>query len=328
METGKRAKSRKADQELTESELQYQSLFETAQNGILIIDGDTGKIKDVNPFLLQMLGYPRDELLGKQLWEIGAFKDIKRSKEAYEELRKNNYVRYQDLPMETKDGQSFIVEFISNVYYVNHDRIIQCSIRDITSYNLIQEELNKQRAFLRQVIDSSNNLVFVKDSDDRYLLVNRPLAAAYGSTSEAMEGKTDVELGGQAEEYAQYRQDDIEVLQSGKKKIIPEERFTWPSGEVHYYQTTKIPLIGEKGIYDRILGISVDITGRKLLEQKLTEMATHDALTGLPNRTLLLDRCSIALANAQRNKKRVVIMSLDLDFFKNVNDTLGHDMGG
>ncbi|MBW2493047.1 MAG: PAS domain S-box protein [Deltaproteobacteria bacterium] len=126
------------------SETRYRRLFETAKYGILILDANTGKIADVNPFLVEMLGYSKEEFIGKELWEIGAFKDIKASKEAFKKLQKEEYVRYEHLPLETKDGHKVDVEFISNVYTVDHTKVIQCNIRNITARKEVEEEI-KQR---------------------------------------------------------------------------------------------------------------------------------------------------------------------------------------
>jgi PAS domain S-box-containing protein len=89
---------------LQDSEARYRRLFEAAQDGILILDAETGLITDVNPFLVELLGYSHEEFLGKELWEIGLFKDIEASKNAFRELQTKHYVRYQDLPLETKGG--------------------------------------------------------------------------------------------------------------------------------------------------------------------------------------------------------------------------------
>jgi len=86
-------------QALRDSEARYRRLFETAQDGILILDAQKGSITDVNPFLMKLLDYSRQEFLGKALWDIGLFKDIDASKEAFKELQANLYVRYEDLPL-------------------------------------------------------------------------------------------------------------------------------------------------------------------------------------------------------------------------------------
>jgi PAS domain S-box-containing protein len=113
------------------SELRYRRLFETAQDGILILDANTGKIIDVNPFLLDLLDYPFESMIGLQLWEIGLFEDIAANQAAFEKLRTEEYIRYENHPLRTKAGKQIQVEFVSNVYFVGSDKVIQCNIRDI-----------------------------------------------------------------------------------------------------------------------------------------------------------------------------------------------------
>lgn len=125
----------------TASELRYRRLFETAQDGILILDFKTGQIEDANPFLTHLLGYSREELVGKRLWEIGAIIDKKSSLEAFAVLQDKGYIRYEDLPLMTKAGVIINVEFVSNAYGVNGDRVIQCNIRDITERKKIDKQL-------------------------------------------------------------------------------------------------------------------------------------------------------------------------------------------
>ena len=118
---------------LAASEIRYRRLFETAKDGILILDADTGRITDANPFLQDLLGYSHAELLGKRLWEIGPFRDIAASRGAFSKLQKKKYIRYDNLPLETKGRRHKHVEFVSNVYRENGTRVIQCNIRDITA---------------------------------------------------------------------------------------------------------------------------------------------------------------------------------------------------
>src|SRR5437867_5874776 len=114
------------------SELRYRRLFETAQDGILILDANSGEIMDVNPFLIDLLDYPFEELRGRKLWEIGQFKEIAANRAAFEALQQNEYIRYENLPLRRRDGKEIQVEFVSNVYWVETDKVIQCNIRDIT----------------------------------------------------------------------------------------------------------------------------------------------------------------------------------------------------
>jgi diguanylate cyclase (GGDEF)-like protein/PAS domain S-box-containing protein len=135
-------------QKIKTSELRYRRLFEAAQDGILILDAETGAITDVNPFLIKMLGYSREEFIQRKLWEVGAFQDVKASQEAFEALQKNEYIRYDDLPLKTKSGRLIDVEFVSNVYLVDGEKVIQCNIRDITERKRAQEALLESQALL------------------------------------------------------------------------------------------------------------------------------------------------------------------------------------
>jgi two-component system, cell cycle sensor histidine kinase and response regulator CckA len=121
-----------SEEALRASESRYRRLFEAAQDGILILDAKTGLITDVNPFLVKLLSYSHEEFLGKALWEIGPFKDIEASKTAFLELQEKGYVRYKDLPLQTRDGQSINVEFVSNIYEEDGKKVVQCNVRDIT----------------------------------------------------------------------------------------------------------------------------------------------------------------------------------------------------
>ena len=134
-------KRKLADELLIASEIRYRRLFESARDGILILDAETGMIVDVNPYLVELLGYSTEQFHGKKIWEIGIFSDIIANKSKFLELQQNEYVRYDDLPLKTIDGRQIAVEFVSNVYEVNNQRVIQCNIRDITKRKLIEKEI-------------------------------------------------------------------------------------------------------------------------------------------------------------------------------------------
>ena len=123
---------KRSEQRLKASEVGYRRLFETTQDGIFILDAETGKITDANPYLEQLLGYTRTEFIGKRLWEIAPFRDKKANQAAFATLKENGYISYADLPLAAKSGHDVDVEFVSNVYVVGNQRVIQCNIRDIT----------------------------------------------------------------------------------------------------------------------------------------------------------------------------------------------------
>jgi PAS domain S-box-containing protein len=126
---------------LYKSESRYRRLFETAQDGILILDAETAEIHDVNPFLTNLLGYSREQFLGKKLWELGPFKDSGASKSGFSELKDTGYIRYENLPLETSDGRAINVEFVSNVYLVDDQKVIQCNVRDISDRVVAEKKI-------------------------------------------------------------------------------------------------------------------------------------------------------------------------------------------
>jgi PAS domain S-box-containing protein len=134
------------------SEKQYRRLFESAKDGILIIDADTGQVDDANPFLLSLIGYTYDRVYGKHLWELGVFKDIAESKEAFKTLQDNQYIRYENLPLLTLDGRHIEVEFISNVYLVDGKKVIQCNIRDITERKQAERIMAENETRMRKIM--------------------------------------------------------------------------------------------------------------------------------------------------------------------------------
>ena len=122
------------------SEIRYRKLFETAKDGILLIDPVTEKIIDANPYLLELTGYSLQETVGKKLWELGALEDVDVARAIFQKLQTNGYVRYEDLPLKTKDGREIDVEFVSNLYPINSVSMIQCNIRDITDRKITEKK--------------------------------------------------------------------------------------------------------------------------------------------------------------------------------------------
>jgi PAS domain S-box-containing protein len=133
----------RADHAIRESELRYRRLFETASDGILILDQNTGNVIDANPFMTELLGYEHGFFLGKELWEIGLFKDIPANHAAFRELQAKGYIRYDHLPLQTKASGKVEVEFVSNGYEVDGRKVIQCNIRERTEASRLEQKIKR-----------------------------------------------------------------------------------------------------------------------------------------------------------------------------------------
>jgi len=145
---------KQAEKSITVSETRYRRLFESARDGILILDAETGKIMDVNQFLIELLGYSREQFIEKAIWEIGFFKDIVANHDKFLELQQKEYIHYENLPLETANGLQIYVEFVSYVYSVSNHKVIQCNIRDITERLRAEELIKNNEKRFRELIET------------------------------------------------------------------------------------------------------------------------------------------------------------------------------
>ncbi len=198
--------------------------------------------------------------------------------------------------------------------------------RNITERKHAEQEWKAERALFRAMIDQVPDYLFVKDTDSRFVVVNRAVAADIGLQPDDLMGKTDFELH-RRELAAKFFADEQKVVSSGEPLLDIEEYVVSPSGKKQWLSTSKVPLRDEKNEVIGIVGISRNINERKRAEDQIRFLALHDVLTGLPNRSLLMDRLAQALLQAERSNARATVIFIDLDNFKLVNDSLGHNAG-
>jgi len=172
------------------SESRYRRLFETAQDGILLLNADTAQIEDVNPYLIEMLGYSHAEFLGKKLWEVGSFADIAQSKEMFEVLQTQGYVKYKDLPLKTKAGAKIPVEFVSNSYDCAGIKVIQCNIRNISERKADQAKILRHTQ-LYSALSQCNKAIVHCTSEEELFLETCRAAVLYGGMKMAWIGFID-----------------------------------------------------------------------------------------------------------------------------------------
>src|SRR5664280_846015 len=196
--------------------------------------------------------------------------------------------------------------------------------RDITERKQAQEETQRERAFFDQLVETAPEGIAIADPQGRVMRVNAEFVRMFGYGVDEVVGQYLDDLVAPPARQEEAKALTRSTIQGGKNLLETVRRRK--DGTL-----VDVSLIGASilvaGKQEAVYAIYRDITERKQAEQKLEEMATHDFLTGLPNRALLLDRFTIAAALARRNRSSLAVISLDLDKFKSINDTLGHDAG-
>ncbi|MCF7890035.1 PAS domain S-box protein [Candidatus Bipolaricaulota bacterium] len=263
---------KEAKENLKESEQRYRRLFETAQDGMLILNADTGKIIDANPFIRNLLGFSKHELVGKQLWQIGKFQDIVENRDKFKKLVEEGYIRYEHLPLKTKSGEEASVEFVSNTYEVNSQKIVQCNIRDVTERKEANEKLEKAVKQFRQAFQFAPYPMMIHAEDSQVIAINDAWLDITGCEGE------DISTISDWTEKA-YEEAKNNVTEHIEKLYELEERFDegeyeirTKEGETRVWDFSSAPL--GKAIGDErrlVLSMAVDVTARKKVMSELKE---------------------------------------------------------
>jgi len=239
---------------LQDSEKRYRRLFESAKDGILILDADTGKVVDVNPFLLQLLGYSYNAICGQYIWELGVFKDVAASKDAFKTLQDNEYIRYDDLPLETLDGRPIAVEFVSNVYLVDHSKVIQCNIRNITE----RKRAEAERKRLMTAIEQVGEAIVITDAQGIIQFINPAFERTTGYSREEAVGQNPSILKSDKQDELFYRNlwDTISAGRTWVGRIVNKRK----DGTLYTEETTISPVRNTSGQIVNYVAVKRDLT--------------------------------------------------------------------
>jgi two-component system cell cycle sensor histidine kinase/response regulator CckA len=266
---------KQAVEALKASEARYRRLFETAQDGILILDAHSGRIVDVNPFLIHLLDYPREEFIGKTLWDMGPFKQVEASKAAFRQLQDKEYVRYDNLPLEARNGRLVNVEFVSNVYRVDGESVIQCNIRDITGRRRAEDDLRKSEERFSKAFHLSPLAVAIStETDGRYLDVNEAFLLMLGYEREEVIGRTAAELSCWAR--PSHRLEMISKLRGGGSVTGLQTQYTTSKGQIREAEVSA-ELIELDG-HACVLAIIRDVTEGQRLEMQFRQAQKMEAV--------------------------------------------------
>jgi PAS domain S-box-containing protein len=242
-----------------------------AMPGISILNPD-GRYERVNDAYVQMMGYQPDELVGAG-WELTVVPDdVQKAREACQRMLSVGKADFEAQALR-KDGSTFFKQVLmvkrtdAKGNFVGH----HCFMRDITERKRAEKQIQRSEAFLRQVIDTDPNFIYVKDREGRFTLANKAVADAYGTTVENLMVKTDADFNANPDEVEQFHQVDLSVMDTLQEHVIPEEKMTDAAGQVRWLQTVKRPIESEDGRVNHVLGVATDITARKRAEAELRE---------------------------------------------------------
>ena len=286
----------------------FRLAVEASSNATVMVN-DQGQIVLVNQQTETLFGYSRKELIGQSVELL--VPERFRANHPHERARfvaapqARTLGVGRDLCALRKDGSEVLVEIGLTPIDTPEGLLVLTSIVDISARRQAEEALEKERAFLRQVIDIDPNFIFAKDREGRFTLVNQAIADAYGTTVEGLIGKTDADFNSNRDEVEYFHSKDLEVIDSLQERFIAEEKLTDAGGKVRWLQTVKRPIIEETGMANQVLGASTDITMRKTVETELRQQ--RDELAHV-SRVSLMGELAASLAH-ELNQPLTAILS-------------------
>jgi diguanylate cyclase (GGDEF)-like protein/PAS domain S-box-containing protein len=315
-----------AEEKLRASEERFRTIFESVNDAIVVVDVATTSLVDCNPRLGEMFGYTREELFSRDLAGLVADVPPYTLADAAARAAAGETIAFEWL-CRNKSGHDFwLVGSLRRAHFGGRD-VLLATARDETERKRDETALQKSHQIVEAILNTVAARIFWKDKNLIYLGCNDAFARDAGfSQRKDIVGKDDYQMGWR-DQADLYRGDDRAVIESGRGKFLIEEPQTSAEGKIITLLTSKVPLRDASDQIVGVLGTYIDITERKQLEEKLIRTARYDFLTDLPNRAVFVEELGRVIARARRDGRSFAVLYLDLDHFKDVNDTLGHPAG-
>ncbi len=304
-----------------ENNRQYnRMLFDESQVGLALTDMN-GKMIDINPFFSKLIGYTREEILNLSYWDITPKKYKYQEKKQLEQLLEKNYYGPYEKEYIHKDGHLLDVRLYGCLLNNDKQSFIWSSVEDITKEKKNEKTLKEASL----VFEHTHEGIMITDADTRITRVNKTFTQITGFTLEEVVGKNPNILQSGSHDHEFYKNMWNSINSHGK--WYGELNNRRKNGEYFTTLQSITAVNNGDGLVSGYVSIFSDISERKNYEKKLTHLATHDALTSLPNRLYFHDNLNQAINVAKRNKYKIAVLFLDLNKFKEINDTLGHEVG-
>jgi diguanylate cyclase (GGDEF)-like protein/PAS domain S-box-containing protein len=316
------------EEALKQSEEKYRTILEEMEDSYYEVD-PSGKFAFVNDSTCRHTGYTKDELIGMNYHKVTFKDDVDSVFAAFNHTYRTGVANTGfSHRMVRKDGSVRFVEAAISLRKNKKGETLgfRCVSRDVTDRKLLEEELASSEEKYRTILEQMQDAYYEVDLSGNFLFANKATCRNLGIPFAKLI-RTNYHGLIPEEEKASVIEAFNQVYDTGTPNSAFAHRVVLSTGAVAFAEVSISPLKDKHGTTIGFRCVSRDVTERKQLEQLLANMATHDFLTELPNRVLLIDRFEIALAQAQRKEYKLAIMSLDLDRFKEVNDTMGHNVG-
>jgi diguanylate cyclase (GGDEF)-like protein/PAS domain S-box-containing protein len=315
---------KQAEEALLQSKEKYRTILENIGDGYYEVDL-AGNLTFFNDSLCKIVGYPRDKLMGMNNREYMSPETAKRTYQLFNEVYKRGEpTKIFDWEFIKIDGSTINVEISISLMRDSKGEPVgfRGILRDVTVRKQAEEALRESEEKYRSLVEFTEDSVYLVNRRKEYLFANETYLTRLGLSRDHVIGRPygDFHSREDGEAFSEHIE---QVFKTGR--FVQYEHRSQTDGR--YFLRTLSPVKEPDGHIEAVTVIAKDITGRKQAEEELRYIATHDALTGVPNRALFNDRLTLALTQADRNKKKLAVMLLDLDYFKDVNDTMGHSTG-
>ena len=306
------------------NEERYRTAFRFSPNAITITRLSDGRYLDVNDGFTRAYGWSRDEVIGRTTTEVGIWKNRADREALVEVLRRDGYCENFEAELKSRDGKELAVTVSAHQLMVGSESCLLAITHDVTERKHMLDALREQKEFFHLLAENLSDFIAVLDREGRRLY-NSPSYRQFFGAADEMRG---------SDSFAQVHPDDRQRVRNVFDQTVStglgqqlEYRLVVPDGSVRIMESRGSVIRDRDGRVSRVIVVSRDITERKQMEDQVRQMAFHDALTNLPNRRLFHDRLTLAVAAAARSRLYGAVMFLDLDNFKPLNDSHGHDVG-